>query len=374
MKVTIERSTLLKALGHVQRVVERRTTIPILSNVLLRTEGDGLLLKATDLDLEVTEALPATVTEAGGTTLPAHTLHDIVRKLPDGGEVTLELGTDGARLSLVSGRSRFQLQCLPEADFPSLAVGDMPHAFSVRGSTLRALLERTGFAMSTEETRYYLNGVYVHAPAPESGGAPTLRFVSTDGHRLAQVEAPAPEGCAGIPGVILPRKAAVEVLRLVEDPEADVVIAMSSTKMRLTFGATVLTSKLIDGTFPDYTRVIPKANDKTLVVNKATFAAAVDRVSTISADRGRAVKVSADDNRLTLSVSHPDSGSAVEELDVGYADAPIEIGFNSRFLIEVVNQMETDEVVIRMSDPGAAVLVSDRSGSGALCVLMPMRI
>ena len=262
MKVTLERAALLKALGHIQRVVERRTTIPILSNVLVRAVEGSLRLKATDLDLEVTEDVSADVTQDGGTTLPAHVLHDIVRKLPDGSQVTLDMSGDTGQLVLRSGRSRFQLQCLPESDFPDLTAGELPHRFTLPAGQLKHLIDKTQFAISTEETRYYLNGVYLHTM--EHDGATVLRVVSTARHRLARVEIPAPEGSAGIPGVIVPRKAVSEIQKLIEDPQSDVLLELSPTKIRLTLGAVVLTSKLIDGTFPDYGRVIPAGNDKML--------------------------------------------------------------------------------------------------------------
>lgn len=372
MKVTLERAALLKALGHIQRVVERRTTIPILSNVLVRAVEGSLRLKATDLDLEVTEEVPADVTQDGGTTLPAHVLHDIVRKLPDGSQVTLDMSGDTGQLVLRSGRSRFQLQCLPESDFPDLTAGDLPHRFTLPAKQLKHLIDKTQFAISTEETRYYLNGVYMHTM--EHDGATVLRVVSTDGHRLARVEIPAPEGSAGMPGVIVPRKAVAEIQKLIEDPQSDVLLELSPTKIRLTLGAVVLTSKLIDGTFPDYGRVIPAGNDKMLIVEKDAFAAAVDRVSTISAERGRAVKLALADGKLTLSVNNPDSGSATEELDVEYDSTPLDIGFNARYLLDITAQLDTDKAFLKLADPGSPTLVQDREGAAALYVLMPMRV
>ena len=323
MKVTLERAALLKSLGHVHRVVERRTTIPILSNVLLHAEDQALLLKATDLDLEVTERLAADVGAAGATTLPAHILYEIVRKLPDGAQVSLESEGEQGQLQLRSGRSRFNLQSLPESDFPDLATGEFGHSFNLAALDLKRLIDKTQFAISNEETRYYLNGVFLHTIDVE--GHMMLRAVATDGHRLARVEIPAPKGSAGMPGVILPRKAVAEVQKLIEDPSAGIQVEISPVKARFTFGdpsagsgQVVLISKLIDGTFPDYVRVIPSNNDKRLIVERAPFAAAVDRVSTISSERGRAVKLSLADAKLTLSVTNPDSGSATEELDVDY--------------------------------------------------------
>jgi DNA polymerase III subunit beta len=372
MQVTLERSALLKALGHVHRVVERRTTIPILSNVLVSAEAGSVLLKATDLDLEVTERLPADVGQPGATTLPAHILYEIIRKLPEGAQVSLEGGEDAGQLLLRSGRSRFQLQALPESDFPDLAAGDFTHKFVLSAADLKKLIEKTQFAISNEETRYYLNGIYFHAV--ESAGHTMLRAVATDGHRLARVEIPAPAGAAGMPGIIIPRKAVNEVQKLIEDLAQEVAIEISPTKARFSFDDVVLTTKLIDGTFPDYMRVIPAGNDRYLTVERDQFQQAVDRVSTISSERGRAVKLAITDGKLTLSVNNPDSGSAVEELEVDYNAAPLDIGFNARYLLDITNQLDGDTALFKLADPGSPTLVLDREGASALYVLMPMRV
>ncbi len=372
MKVTLERGALLKSLSHVHRVVERRNTIPILSNVLLQAKDGALLLRATDLDLEITESVAADVGQAGATTLPAHTLYDIVRKLPEGGQVSLETAGDSGQLLLRSGRSRFNLQSLPESDFPDLTAADLTHRFSLPAADLKKLIDKTQFAISTEETRYYLNGIFMHTT--EVDGHMMLRAVATDGHRLARVELPAPAGAAGMPGVIVPRKAVAEVQKLIEDLSAEVVVEMSTTKARFTFGPVVLTSKLIDGTFPDYTRVIPVGNDKRLTVDCAPFAAAVDRVSTISSERGRAVKLALSEGKLTLSVTNPDSGSATEELEVDYDAAPIDIGFNARYLLDITSQLDSDTALFKLADPGSPTVIQDRDGAAALYVLMPMRV
>ena len=290
MRVILERSNLLKSLNHVHRVVERRNTIPILSNVLLSAEGASLEMKATDLDLEVTEATPAKVERGGATTVPAHLLYDIVRKLSDGAEVMLKTDEDGNAMTVTSGRSSFRLQCLPQSDFPELSAGSFSHIFRLDSVALKGLIEKTQFAISTEETRYYLNGIYLHTH--EVGGKLKLRSVATDGHRLARAEIDAPAGSEGMPGIIIPRKTVSELQKLVDDPDVAVTTELSDTKIRFTIGSVVLTSKLIDGTFPDYQRVIPTGNDKKLIIDRQSFAAAVDRVSTISSERGRAVKLS----------------------------------------------------------------------------------
>jgi DNA polymerase-3 subunit beta len=372
MKVTVERTELLKSLGHVHRVVERRNTIPILANVLVRAASSKLSLKATDLDLEVTEPIAAEIGASGATTVPAHMFYEIVRKLPDGSQVAIEALGDRASLAIRAGRSRFTLQTLPESDFPDLAAGEMTHRFSVPANSLKRLIDKTQFAISTEETRYYLNGIYLHVPP--SNDTPTLRAVATDGHRLAQYEFAAPEGSAGMPGVIVPRKTVGELQRLIENGEAEVAIELSANKIRFSIGEMTLTSKLIDGTFPDYGRVIPLANDKEMKVDKSDFEAAVDRVSTVSSERGRAVKLSLSGTRLLLSVTNPDSGSAAEELEVEYDGDPLDIGFNSRYLLDIAAQIDGETAVLKLADPGSPTLIQDGAGGGALYVLMPMRV
>jgi DNA polymerase-3 subunit beta len=372
MKVTVERAELLKSLGHVHRVVERRNTIPILANVLLRAEKSAINLKATDLDLEIIESITAEVSPGGSTTVPAHMLYEIVRKLPEGSQVMLESSSDRAVLAIRAGRSRFTLQTLPESDFPDLAAGDMTHNFTVAAADLKRLIDKTQFAISTEETRYYLNGIYLHTAG--SAKSPTLRAVATDGHRLAQADLPLPAGASGMPGVIVPRKTVTEVQRLIEDSAAEIAVALSPAKIRFAIGEVVLTSKLIDGTFPDYARVIPSGNDKDLVVDKKDFEAAVDRVSTVSSERGRAVKLSISAGKLILSVTNPDSGSATEELEVEYESDPLDIGFNSRYLLDIATQLDGEVAVLKLADPGSPTLIQDKEAHGTLYVLMPMRV
>jgi DNA polymerase III subunit beta len=372
MKVTVEQSALLKSLAHVHRVVERRNTIPILSNVLLRATGGSLQLKATDLDIEVVETLSAESALDGAITVPAHTLYDIVRKLSDGAQVQLETGVDSSQLIIKSGRSRFTLQALSEQDFPDMAAGDLSHRFTVSSKDVQRLIEKTQFAISTEETRYYLNGIYMHTVDTDAGVM--LRAVATDGHRLARSELPAPAGAAGMPGVIVPRKTVAEALKLVSETDSEISVELSTAKIRFVIGNVVLTSKLIDGTFPDYTRVIPVGNDKRLIVERANFTRSVDRVSTISSERGRAVKLSLTEGKLTLSVNNPDAGNAVEEIEVDYDAGNIDIGFNARYLLDIANQLEGDTTLFKLADASSPTLILEREGSSTLYVLMPMRV
>ncbi len=373
MKLVIERGELLKALGHVTSVVERRTTIPILSNVMLRASGASLQFNATDLEREVAEQADAELMQEGAATVPAHLLHDIVRKLADGAQVLLERDVEKERVSLSSGQSRFALQSLPAEDFPDIAAGEMAHQFTLAAHELKRLIEKTRFAISTEETRYYLNGIYLHT-ASDGDDQPTLRAVATDGHRLAQIELPQPAGADGMPGIIIPRKTVHELHRLLEDGGKEVVIGVSSSKVRFEIGSLTLTSKLIDGQFPDYARVIPQNNDKEMRVSNAEFTSAVDRVSTIASERGRAVKLNLSGEQLVLSVNNPEGGSATEELSICYGAEPLEIGFNARYLLDIAGQLESDQATFLLADPGSPTVVRDSEDASALYVLMPMRV
>jgi len=371
MKVIAERAALLKSLSHVQSVVERRNTIPILANLLLRADDEGLSMSATDLDIEAIVRMDAKVESAGTVTISAQTLYEIVRKLPDGSEVALTLDPEDQRVSVSAGRSRFALATLPSEDFPVMANDKYEHQFEMPGGILRRLFEKTRFAISTEETRYYLNGIYLHV---HGEATKMLRAVSTDGHRLARLDTPIPPGAEDAPGIIVPRKTVNELVKLLDDEDQVVQVAVSETKIRVTAGRTVLTSKVIDGQFPDYTRVIPDKNDKTLTADAAMFAAAVDRVATVSSEKSRAVKLVVEEDRLTLSVNAPDSGTADEEMIVAYSDEPITIGFNAKYLLEIASQIERENAVFEFLDPGSPTLVREEGDDAAVYVVMPMRV
>ncbi len=374
MKLAIERAALLKSLAHVQSVVERRTTIPILSNVKLEAHDGGLALTATDMDLSVVERAPAEIAQPGATTAPAHTLYDVVRKLPEGCRISLERAESGAEMTLRAGRSTFDLPCLPAADFPALTDEGLGHGFAIGAGDLRRLIDRTRFAISTEETRYYLNGIFLHVI--DEGAGSCLRSVATDGHRLARVETALPAGAEEMPPVIVPRKTVGEVRKLIDEQDAGqtIEIALSSARIRFKVGEAVLRSRLIDGTFPDYQRVIPSGNDKLLVAPTKALSEAVDRVATIATEKGRAIKLSISAGKLTLSAISPDAGRAVEELDVGYASDPLEIGFNARYILDMNSQIEGDDVEFALADAGSPTLVRDPKDSSTLYVLMPMRV
>jgi len=379
MKATIERATLLRCLSHVQSVVERRNTIPILSNVLLdASDGGSLKVMATDLDLQVVENIAAaSVEQAGAITVSAHLLFDIARKLQEGSQVSLE--TADNRMTVKAGRSRFSLPTLPRDDFPVIVEGDLPTSFELPARTLAEMIDRTRFAISTEETRYYLNGIFLHVSdeAADSGG-PVLKAAATDGHRLARFTLARPDGAEGMPDVIVPRKAVAELRKLLEEAlDGNVQIDLSASKIRFTLGGeggVVLTSKLIDGTFPDYSRVIPTGNDKILKLDPKSFYQGVDRVATIATEKTRAVKMGLENDKVTLSVTSPDNGTAAEEVPADYRSDGMEIGFNANYLKDILHQIDGDTVELHLADPGAPTLIRQDENSPALYVLMPMRV
>lgn len=375
MKATIERATLLRCLSHVQSVVERRNTIPILSNVLIEAAPDATVrLMATDLDLQIVETMPAAaVDQPGAITVSAHLLFDIARKLPDGSQVSLE--TADNRMIVKAGRSRFQLPTLPRDDFPVIVEGDLPTSFEIPARVLAELIDRTRFAISTEETRYYLNGIFLHV---SDEAQPVLKAAATDGHRLARYTLPRPDGAEGMPDVIIPRKCVGELRKLLEEVlDTSVLIDLSASKVRFTLGGengVVLTSKLIDGTFPDYSRVIPTGNDKLLRLDPRSFFEGVDRVATIATEKTRAVKMALETDRVTLSVTSPDNGTAAEELPADYTAQGFEIGFNANYLKDILSQIDGDTVELHLADAGAPTLIRKDERSPALYVLMPMRV
>ncbi|MFA5988223.1 MAG: DNA polymerase III subunit beta [Sphingomonas sp.] len=370
MKATIERATLLKGLSHVQSVVERRNTIPILSNVLIEATADGSLrLMATDLDLQINEHVAASVETPGATTVSAHTLFDIARKLPEGSQV--QLAAAEGRMTIVAGRARFQLATLPRDDFPVIAEGELPVSFELPADTLKQIIDKTRFAISTEETRYYLNGIFLHV---SDDPTPMLKAAATDGHRLARYTIARPQGAETMPDVIVPRKCVAELRKLLDEVDGSVGVSLSSTKIRFDLGQALLTSKLIDGTFPDYSRVIPTGNDKMLKIDPRSFQEGVDRVSTIATEKTRAVKMALDRDKITLSVTSPENGTAAEEVSGEYSSLAFEIGFNSRYLLDILGQVEGSSVEVHLADAAAPTLIRENDKAPALYVIMPMRV
>lgn len=374
MKFTADRVPLQRALAHLHGVAEKRNTIPILANVLLSHDGKVLRLTATDMEIALVEEIPSEADRPGAATVPAAVLFEIVRKLPDGVGVEFEQKEDGAPLLVRAGRYETNLNVLPVDDFPAMVAGDLPHHFDLQAGVLRGLIDRTKFAMSNEETRYYLNGIYLHISS--DGPSAMLRAVATDGHRLAKVDTDLPIGAADMPGVIIPRKTVAEIRKLLDSDDATVEVSLSETRIQFRAGSMTLTSKLVDGTFPEYGRVIPSGNDRVLRVSRQDLAAAVGRVAAISQERSRPVKMIATTNHLTISATSPDQGVAQEELDdskVTYSASPLEIGFQARYLTDITDQIDA-EAEFCFADSASPTLIRDTQETSALYVLMPIRV
>lgn len=372
MKFAIEKAILLKTLGHVQNIVERRNTVPVLSNVRIEADNNGISFKATDMDTEITEVVDAKILENGAITAPAHMLYDIVRKLSDGADVELTYPDEKDQLKITSGKSEFSLPTIGVEDFPAISADALPTNFEMKRDELKDVIDRTQFAASTEETRYYLNGLYIHPK--DEGETKVLRIVATDGHRLACVESPLPQGAEGMQGVILPRKTVGEIRKLLDDTQAESIkIALSDSKVRFTLEDITLASKLIDGTYPDYERVIPTGNNKILELGVKPLATAVDRVSVV-AERTRAIKMIANKNHVILTTSSPDLGSAIEEIEATYDNESLEIGYNFRYLLDILAEIRGDTVRFSFKDSSSPSIIHDTSDSSAIYVLMPMRV
>lgn len=370
IKLTIERGLLLKALSHMQSVVERRQTIPILSNVLIETSGDEVFLRATDNEIEITERIPAGVENQGSVTVPAHKLYDIVKKLPEGSQLQLTYLEESSQISLVSGRAKFSLASLPANGFPTMTQEDTPFSFKVSAQQLVGLITKTSFAVSMEETRYNLNGIYIHE---KTGENPTLTAVATDGHRLACANLPLPDGARGIPGVIIPRKTINELSKLATEMDGDIDVALSANQIRFSIGDIVLSSRLIDGTYPEYEKVIPVNNDKKLQADSKTLTDVIERVSVVS-EKSRGIKLSLQPGLLHVFATSSDEGSAEDELDAVYDNETFEIGFNYRYLLDILAQIKGETVQIILQDGTSPVILKDETDDSALYVLMPMRV
>lgn len=377
MKFKVDRDVILKAMAHVQGVVEKRNTIPILANVLIGNEDGNLVLAATDLEMAIQEKIPANISIPGTLTVPAAVLYEILRRLPAGVEVEFSYSSEKGTLALKANRYSTSLIVLPAEDFPRLDAGKLSHGFTVPAASFQRLIDRVRFAISTEETRYYLNGIYFHLTS-NSQGQPVLRTVATDGHRLARTEDVAPDGSAGMPSIILPRKLVTEIRKLLDgcDEEAQVAISLSETRIKLSIGNINLISKLIDGTYPDYQRVIPTNNSFTMKADKKSLTDAISRVSVINNERHRPIKLDLEPGSLRLTATSPEQGSATEDLDeqaIDYDGPLVTIGFQSKYLTDVLDHI-SDSAVFSLEEGNAPVVIKDSKDDNSLFVLMPMRV
>ena len=371
MKISIEKNLIYKSLSHVQSIVEKKNTIPILSNILLEATDSSLVLSATDMDISITETINCSVIEKGSATVPAHTLYDIVRKIPDGNEIEF-IANDGKKFSIRSGKSKFSLSCLPKEDFPLINIDKLNCEFSLNSNVFLKLIEKTKFAISNEETRYFLNGIYFHKKSIDN--LDFLSLVATDGHRLAKIDLSHPDGLVDLPGVIIPKKTIFELCKLLPDINEDIIINVDANKIIFYIDKIVLISKLIDGNFPDYQRVIPQNNNNIVIADRQKFCEAVDRVSTITSEKSRAIKFRLLNNLINLNSSDPDHGTATEDVPVQYEGEEIEIGFNSKYILEMINQLEEEKLIFEFNDSTSPLIVKESSRNDLIYVLMPMRV
>jgi DNA polymerase III subunit beta len=371
MKFEIEAASLVDALKRFKGVVERRNTIPILSNVAMRvTKESGLSLTATDLDIEISITVPATVEEPGALTVSYDMLSGLTSKLPKKSTVALSCSGKNESLAITCGRTRATLYTLPIEDFPNYTVDDPTHTFTLSAEDVEELFGVPEFAISKEATRYYLTGIYLHIP---QGKKKIIRGVATDGHRLAYADRELPEGAADMPGLIVPRKT-VQLLKDLIDGAQSVKVGLTTTRITFNFGTYKMVSKVIDGTFPDYNRVIPTGNNKVMIADVDAMREAVGRAAIIQGERGRAVKLELGQGKIVLSSVNPDAGSASEEMEVNYEAEELAIGFNSAYMAQILEQIEGDEVRIAFDEPGSPTLIKPTGAENHLFVLMPMRV
>jgi len=371
MKFTVEKNTLFKSLSHVQSIVEKKNTLPILSNILLDAKKNSLVISATDMDISITEKLSCNIIEEGSTTVSAHTFYDIIRKLPDSNEIEI-ISNDGKIISLRAGKSKFSLGCLPKEDFPIIEIGDLGVEMNIDSQKFLNLIDKTRFAISNEETRYFLNGIYFHKK--KENNSHLLSVVATDGHRLAKIDFNFNENSNEIPGVIVPKKTVNELYKLLTDYDGLIKINLNTNKIVFFIGESVLISKLIDGNFPDYRRVIPNDNTNIMKINRLNFSLAVDRVSTITNEKSPIIKFKLLNNLMNMSSVNSESGTATEDIVTIYTGDKIEIGFNSKYILEMINNLEDDEITLNFKDSSSPVTATQDSNPNLIYVLMPMRV
>tara|TARA_B100001250_G_scaffold352367_1_gene325093 strand:+ start:858 stop:1973 length:1116 start_codon:yes stop_codon:yes gene_type:complete len=371
MKFIITKPIIFKTLSHLQNIVDKKNTLPILANILIEAENNKLTLSSTDMDISIMETVNCNVVEPGSTTINAQLIYDIIRKLPDTSEIEL-ISNDGKLLTLRSNGSRFSLSCLPKEDFPIIETTNNGNKIKAKSETLFKLIDKTKFAISNEETRYFLNGLYCNITSENNNSF--ITFVGTDGHRLAKFSSSNNELNAEIPGVIIPKKTINELCKLLSETTDEVEIDISANKIIFYFDHLILISKLIDGNFPDYKRVIPNNNENNLIVNRTNLLSAVDRVSTIANEKSPVIKFKLLKNLINMSTINNENSTATEDLEVVYDGDEIEIGFNSKYIMDILNNLEEEEVTLSFKDNSSPIIAKEKSNPDLIYVLMPMRV
>ena len=371
MKFVIEKPVIYKALTHLQNIVNKKNTLPILSNILIEAGQNFLNLSSTDMDISIKEKINCNVIESGSTTLNAQIMFDIIKKLPETSEVEF-ISNDSKILTIRSNVSKFSLSCLPKDEFPIIETETKGKKLKVKSQTIFKLIDKTKFAISNEETRYFLNGLYFNIHPEENSSV--ITFVGTDGHRLATSSAYVDKNIDEIPGVIIPKKTINELSKLLSENSSDIEIDISLNKIVFYIDNLILVSKLIDGNFPDYKRVIPSGNDKHLIINRLNLLAAVDRVSTITNEKSPSIKLKLLKNQINLSTINNENSTATEDIEVNYDGIEIEIGFNARYIMDMLDHLVGEEIKISFNDNSTPIIAQEKSSSDIIYVLMPMRV
>ena len=375
MELRINSTDLLKALSHIHGIVEVRHTLPILSNIILEAKDNELVLSSTNLDIYCSDRIHAQIITEGDISVSAITLFEIIKRLPSGSDVLMTMSEKDNEISIKCGRSKFKLSTLKTEDFPTISDNDLTTSFVISADELIRMVDKTKFAISSEETRYYLNGIFFHKAVRSN--IPFLRAVATDGHRLAQYDIPLPQGADEVSGIIIPKKTIFELRKVLDDADGDISISMNENKIKFTFNKLVIISKVIDGTFPDYTKVIPNNNDKQFQTNNYELKSAIDRVSAVAINedsKSKAIKFSIGENKLQLSVESQSKGSADEEIDINYAIDKVDIGFNAKYMLDICNEIDGEDINISLLDTVSPAIILDKTDENLLFVLMPMRI
>ena len=375
MKLQLSKSNFVKSLSFVQNIVESKSTIPILANVLLEAKQGRLNISATDMDITIFDKIKVNNVESeGSTSVPAHTLYNVIKELSDNDPIDLNYDQNNKKLHLISSKSKFVFSCLSKDEFPILSSETFKINFDLKADILREIIDKTYFASSNEETRYYLNGLYIHTASLNNKSY--LRVVATDGHRLAQYQINIPPTIAKSNfGVIVPKKLVFELRKLIDDLKENIKIDLSDRKIRFSFNETVIVSKLIDGKFPDYEKVIPKNTSNAFSIDRKKFLESINRISTISSEKSKAIKLNLNKDKITISANNlEEGGSGIEEINIKYNGPTLDIGFNSSYLKEIINQFTLEEITILFSDSTAPTIIKDSSKLASLYVLMPMRV
>ncbi len=371
MKFLILKSKIFKSLTHLQGIVDKRNTLPILSNILIEAKNNTLTLSSTDMDISIVDQLDCNVLEDGATTINSQILYDIVRKLDDSSEVEI-ISNDSKILTLRASGSRFSLACLPKEDFPIIDMQNDGISVKLNSAIFYNLIDKTKFAISNEETRYFLNGLYFNINKENNKTSITL--VGTDGHRLSKFSHEIDQNIEQITGVIIPKKTINELSKLLSDMDKEIEIIISSTKIIFFIDKLVFISKLIDGTFPDYKRVIPLDNNNIIEIEREKLLSAVDRVSTIANEKSPVVKFKLLKNILNLNTINNDNSTATEDLKFNYEGDEFEIGFNSKYIMDIINNLEDEKITLKFKDGSSPITAHENSNSDLIYVLMPMRV